>query len=201
MDLANIQSNLKNEVSLVESNSRPLGVQLVNSKKTNKVSDPTDLVELAKSVQKADEFTKANCGNKLTVIADQIKYLQEQARKVLEDAKRDSLLHHSACNIVKKPGTIYHLYERESGQGYLSILSPEEWGAACPHEFLGSYRLEYDQSWTEMKDLEKRDRENAIIDKICNSQLAIASGSSTAEMLGLKKIDSSSQISEIVDSI
>jgi len=30
----------------------------------------------------ADEFTRANVSNKLTVIVDQIKYLQEQARKV-----------------------------------------------------------------------------------------------------------------------
>ena len=30
----------------------------------------------------ADEFIRANAGNKLTVIADQIKYLQAQARKV-----------------------------------------------------------------------------------------------------------------------
>ena len=45
--------------------------------------------------------------------------------QVLVDAKRDASLHHAACNIVKKPGTMYYLYERESGQSYLSILSPE----------------------------------------------------------------------------
>ena len=39
-------------VALVESNSRPGGMQLVNAKTVNKNSDPMDLVELAKSVQK-----------------------------------------------------------------------------------------------------------------------------------------------------
>ena len=39
-------------VSLVESAHRPMGVQLVNSHKTNKTSDPMDLVELARQVQK-----------------------------------------------------------------------------------------------------------------------------------------------------
>lgn len=100
-----------------------------------------------------DDFIKANACNKLTVIADQIRYLQEQARKVrprsksihthmqaykqnkscihkclfqaLEEAKRDADLHHAACNIVKKPGTIYYLYERPSGQKYFSIISPQ----------------------------------------------------------------------------
>lgn len=36
---------------------------------------------------KGDEFIKANACNKLTVIADQIRYLQEQARKVRASAK------------------------------------------------------------------------------------------------------------------
>ena len=36
----------------MENNSSPLGVQLVNSRKTNKTSGAGDLVELAKAVQK-----------------------------------------------------------------------------------------------------------------------------------------------------
>lgn len=45
--------------------------------------------------------------------------------QVLEDARRDADLHHVACNMVKKPGSIYYLYQRESGQQYFSIISPE----------------------------------------------------------------------------
>ena len=45
--------------------------------------------------------------------------------QVLEDARRDADLHHVACNMVKKPGSIYYLYKRESGQQYFSIISPE----------------------------------------------------------------------------
>ena len=160
-------------MALVETNPAPMGVQLVSSRMTNKMSSSGDLVELAQHVQKADEFIRANAGNRLRVIADQIKYLQEQARRALEEAKRDNELHHAACNIVKRPGTIYHLYRRESGQTYLSILSPQEWGGACPHEFLASYRLEYDQSWTPLEELDRRSQENAIVDKVLNSQLAL----------------------------
>ena len=43
-------------VALVESNAHPMGVQLVNSRKTNKTSSPMDLVELAKQVQKVSCF-------------------------------------------------------------------------------------------------------------------------------------------------
>ena len=45
--------------------------------------------------------------------------------QVLEEAKRDADLHHAACNIVKKPGNMYYLYERQSGQKYFSIISPQ----------------------------------------------------------------------------
>jgi hypothetical protein len=44
------------------------------------------------------------------------RFLQEQARKILEKAKLEKELHQAACNLIKKPGNIYHYYLRESGQ-------------------------------------------------------------------------------------
>ncbi|XP_041479836.1 uncharacterized protein C1orf50 homolog [Lytechinus variegatus] len=160
-------------ISLVESNSNPNGVMLVHSERTNTPEDPTDLVELARQVQKADEFVRANAGNRLMTIAEQIRHLQEQAKKVLEEAKRDAELHHAACNIKKRPGHQYYLYMRDSGQKYFSILSPEEWGSSCPHEYLGCYKLEHDMSWTPEKDIRKRGEEIALIDKLLSSQASI----------------------------
>ncbi|OXB60727.1 hypothetical protein ASZ78_006090 [Callipepla squamata] len=154
-----------------------------------RVGDPGDLVVLARQVQQADEFVRANACSKLTVIAEQIRCLQEQARKeelvqqrdcmavaghfeVLEDANRDADLHHVACNLVKKPGNIYYLYRRESGQKYFSILSPKEWGTS-PHEFLGAYKLQHDMSWTPFEDIERRDAEINILDKLLSRQAAL----------------------------
>lgn len=54
-----------------------------------------------------------------------MKFLRMQAQKVLLEAKEHALLHHAACNFVKHPGNIYHLYEKPSGQSYFSMLSPE----------------------------------------------------------------------------
>ncbi|XP_041508642.1 uncharacterized protein C1orf50 homolog [Microtus oregoni] len=149
------------------------GLALVSPYHTNRVGDPLDLVALAEQVQKADEFIRANATNKLTVIAEQIQHLQEQARKVLEDARRDADLHHVACNMVKKPGSIYYLYQRESGQQYFSIISPEEWGAGCPHDFLGAYKLQHDLSWTPYEDIEKQDAKIGMMDKLLNQPMAL----------------------------
>ncbi|XP_057640668.1 uncharacterized protein C1orf50 homolog [Chionomys nivalis] len=159
--------------ALVELTPTPGGLALVSPYHTNRVGDPLDLVALAEQVQKADEFIRANATNKLTVIAEQIQHLQEQARKVLEDARRDADLHHVACNMVKKPGSIYYLYQRESGQQYLSIISPEEWGAGCPHDFLGAYKLQHDLSWTPYEDIEKQDAKIGMMDKLLNQPMAL----------------------------
>ncbi|KAM7324410.1 uncharacterized protein C1orf50 homolog [Alexandromys fortis] len=159
--------------ALVELTPTPGGLALVSPYHTNRVGDPLDLVALAEQVQKADEFIRANATNKLTVIAEQIQHLQEQARKVLEDARRDADLHHVACNMVKKPGSIYYLYQRESGQQYFSIISPEEWGAGCPHDFLGAYKLQHDLSWTPYEDIEKQDAKIGMMDKLLNQPMAL----------------------------
>uniref|UniRef100_A0A4W5MN90 Chromosome 1 open reading frame 50 n=1 Tax=Hucho hucho TaxID=62062 RepID=A0A4W5MN90_9TELE len=161
------------DVQLVESSSNPNGLELVSSYQTNRVGDPMDLVALATQVQRGDDFVRANACNRLTVIADQIRYLQEQARKVLEDAKKDAELHHAACNVVKKPGNMYYLYERPSGQKYFSILSPQDWGAGCPHKSCGAFKLQYDMSWTPIDDVAKKDAEIAIMDKLLSQQTAL----------------------------
>lgn len=44
---------------------------------------------------------------------------------VISEAKLTKEINKAACNFVKHPGHIYHLYERPSGQKYLSMLSPE----------------------------------------------------------------------------
>uniref|UniRef100_A0A8C5NWY9 Expressed sequence AU022252 n=1 Tax=Jaculus jaculus TaxID=51337 RepID=A0A8C5NWY9_JACJA len=159
--------------ALVERTATPGGLALVSPYHTHRVGDPADLVALAEQVQKADEFIRANASNKLTVIAEQIQYLQEQARKVLEEARRDADLHHVPCNMVKKPGNIYYLYRRESGQQYFSIISPEEWGTSCPHDFLGAYKLQHDLSWTPYEDIEKRDANISIMDKLLSQPMSL----------------------------
>lgn len=73
----------------------------------------------------ADSCIKANVCNKLQVIAEQIRFLQKQTESILLEAARNAKLHHVACNFVKQPGHVYHLYQRESGQLYFSMLSPE----------------------------------------------------------------------------
>jgi hypothetical protein len=139
-------------VQLVESEKKPFGHMIVNTR-NDIVSDPQDLVNLARQIETCDSFVRANVSNRLQVIVNQMNYLRQEAQRTMVKARRDDELNHCACNLVRRPGQTYYHYERQSGQKYLSIMHPQDWmcstkTAGCPHQFLGAYRLEYDNSWT-----------------------------------------------------
>ncbi|KAI4459581.1 hypothetical protein MML48_6g00019044 [Holotrichia oblita] len=161
-DIMDDDLSLCKKASLVESSSllNNLSLNQLNYSKSSR----SDLVQLAKEIQKADTFVHANACNKLQVIAEQIRFLQTQAEKILLETKRNTDLHHAACNFVKVPGNIYHLYQRSSGQKYFGMLSPQEW--QTPHEYLGSFRLEHDQSWTAAEYTEEKDNQLQLLDKV-----------------------------------
>ena len=47
----------------------------------------------------------------------------------------------------------------------------QEWGATCPHEFLGAYRLEADMSWTKAEDVERRSKDIALVDQLLSAEV------------------------------
>lgn len=124
------------------------------------------LVDVAKEIEHADQLVGAVTANKLKVIVDQIRSLQEQAESILESARRDVHLHHARCAFKRLPGQTYHLYRRSEKETYFSMLSPKDWRGKAPHEFIGSYRLEVDMSWTPVDEIDKRDEEDAVVQKL-----------------------------------
>lgn len=111
-------------VALVERNTQPNGYKLLNAYKVGR-HNADDIISLAHQIQTADVSIRNTATGKLTMILDQIKFLQAQAQKILEESESSMNLHKAACNFRKVPGNIYHLFQRESGQNYLSMLSPE----------------------------------------------------------------------------
>lgn len=130
---------------------------LVDPNKSGKMHDPQDLVALAHFVSESDNYTATSAHGKLKQISDQIKHLQAQALATLKKAKRDAQLNHASCNFKRRPGHTYHLYEKDDGVPFFSMLSPQEWGKNHPNTYLDSYRLEYDMSWTELAHIQEHD--------------------------------------------
>jgi hypothetical protein len=128
------------------------------------------LVDLAKEISQADNMVNTRVSGQLKIIAEQIRHLQDEARKVLEDGKRDQELHHAQCNFKRQPGKTYYLYKKSGGQTYFSMLSPDEWGGTPPHEFIAAYRLEADMSWS-TADLEnQQDDARGMVEKLLRSK-------------------------------
>lgn len=119
-----------------------------------------ELVDLAKQISEADKMINTRVSSKLNVIADQIRHLQEEARQVLEDTQKDQQLHQAACNFQRQPGHIYHLYRKPDGRTWFSMLSPEDWRGQPPNDYVGSYRLEADMSWTDMATVNEHDSDD-----------------------------------------
>ncbi len=120
-----------------------------------------DLVDVAREIQKADALIVDVASEKLRIIAEQIHALQEQARAIMADARRDADLHRAVCNFVKRPGKIYHLYRKANDTLYFSMLSPDDWKGAPPDAFEGSFRLELDSSWTPVEKIAEREPRRA----------------------------------------
>ncbi len=117
----------------------------------SRMAPAVELVDMAREIAEADRMLGNVSHGKLTQIAEQIRALQQQAHEVLERSLRDQQLHRARCNFQRKPGAVYHLYRGTDGLEQFSMLSPAEWGPGAqgaPGEFLGSYRLESDMSWS-----------------------------------------------------
>ncbi|MBK1723428.1 DUF2452 domain-containing protein [Thiocystis violacea] len=125
-----------------------------------------DTGELAAEVAKAETMLSARTGAKLRVIADQIRLLQEEARRVLSDAREEQVLNRAECAFKRIPGKTYHLYQRGNGRSFFSMLSPADWGGRSPHAFLGSYRLEIDYSWTPAERADEADDTGALVEQL-----------------------------------
>lgn len=133
---------------------------------TSRLAPAFQAPELAAEVARAEAMLGARTSAKLRVITDQIKALQAEARKVLDEARDEQALTHAECSFKRIPGRTYHLYRRAEGGTFFSMLSPGDWGGDTPHAFLGSYRLEVDYSWTPAERLDAEDDTGPMINQL-----------------------------------
>jgi hypothetical protein len=122
------------------------------------------------ALKSSDEYVKNTTLNKLDVIGEQIKFLQAQAKEILTAAVENSELHRIPCNFVKVPGTIYHLYQRPSGEKFWSMISKAEFGDNNKNSYLGSFRMEGDRSFTSLDKIEEYSENRAFAEKLLKTK-------------------------------
>ncbi len=126
----------------------------------SRLAPAIDLVDVAKEIARANTLIGESTADKLGLIADQIRALQDQAREVLAKARRDVVLHTAECRFQKVCGQTYHLYRKGDGDDaryYFSMLSPDDWKGRPPDVFEGSYRVEADLSFSSVDEAARRD--------------------------------------------
>lgn len=137
----------------------------------SRLAAPISLVDAAREIERADQLIASTASAKLDVIAAQMRALRAQAEAVLHEARHDAELHRAEARFVRRPGSTYHLYEKGDGQRYWSLLSPDEWRGAAPHAYVGSFRLEADQSWTPLDQIAARDRARQPLSSLLRAAL------------------------------
>ncbi len=75
----------------------------------------------------------------------QSKYLELKAEyeKMMEEFEYNNLIFNAKFSFEPVIGDVYHLYKRENGETFLSIIAPHE----CNFNALGSFYLNADQIW------------------------------------------------------
>jgi len=136
----------------------------------SRLAAPISLVDTAKEIESASASVALRTNAQLEVILEQMRTLQQRAREIIEQAARDVDLIHVECRFRRVPGRVYHLYERGDGPRYFSMLTPVELGYGAD-EFIGSFRFEYDQSWTRLDEVDARDRRKADMQAFASGRL------------------------------
>ena len=78
---------------------------------------------------------------KLSLLASQMKILEEQAKQIVVESQTNAELQTVDMKVKKVPGTIYYFYTQNSKK-VLSLISPHEWDNY--EVYHGSYIYDYD---------------------------------------------------------
>ena len=74
------------------------------------------------------------------------KELQEEFRQLVATSEDTQRMYDASVSFVPIIGQVYHLYRRENGDEWISMIAPGDFGRYY-HEYLGSYRLATDSVW------------------------------------------------------
>ena len=137
----------------------------------SRLGAPMSLVDTAKAIEQASETIALRSNAQLEVIVEQMQELQNKAREILERAAEDVTLAHAECRFQRVPGRLYHLYERDNGKQYFSMLAPDEYSQGAPHRYVASYRFEHGESWTRADQIGEEDRRRAEVRSFAGARL------------------------------
>ena len=76
---------------------------------------------------------------------DKLSTIKQEYDNLMNLANDTEMVNKAEIRFEPKSGFLYHLYERENGSQYISLISPEEWGKPMNH--VGSFIFSADGTW------------------------------------------------------
>lgn len=76
--------------------------------------------------------------------------LKQEYIKLIEEFRWNDLVYNSTYSFEPVIGETYFLYSRDSGEMFLSLIHPKEWGHK---KFIGAFRLESTLKWMKVEEL------------------------------------------------
>lgn len=73
--------------------------------------------------------------------------LQSEYKKLIEEININERLYLAKHSFEPIPGKSYHLYIKENGEEFLSLISPKEWGDRF--EYVGTFEFLSDGRWVQ----------------------------------------------------
>ena len=74
--------------------------------------------------------------------------IEKEYNRVVNEILINERLYSAKCSIEPIPGHSYHLYERNNGEEFISIIGPNEWN----FKHIGEYKFLSDGRWEKVED-------------------------------------------------
>ena len=69
--------------------------------------------------------------------------LKQEYQKLIDEYKWNDLVYKSKFNFEPVINETYHLYSKDSGELFLSLISPDEWNRT----YIASFKYNHDNKW------------------------------------------------------
>ena len=92
---------------------------------------------------------------------EKFKELKDNYEKLLSDFNWNKLIFESDISFTPIIGKVYHLYEKENGKKFMSLISPSAWGNSSTLKFIGSFKQDSRQKWN-LVDSELINKKNKV---------------------------------------
>jgi len=75
--------------------------------------------------------------------SNRYEFLKKQYDDLIEEFKWNDMIYRSKFNFEPVVGETYHLYCRQNGKNFLSLIEPNQWNK----EHIGTFTLNFDNKW------------------------------------------------------